>query len=364
MNNEVEINIGATEDVSQTVERMADNVEAAQVVVTNSMASTEEAFDSAARSSGRFGEGLDRMSGATSQLSGGLGDVGGALTEAFGEDHPIGQFGAEMEKMGTIVMGLTGVMDLLALANTAVSLSWIRTTSAMVGAKIATIAQSVATGVATAAQWLWNIAMTANPIGLIIVAVAALVAGIIWLATQTDFFSKLWNAIWEGIVAYIGFVVDMYKKAFNAIVSAGTWLWNQFKTIVGGIKGLFSNIASVMTAPFRAAFNAIASMWNRTIGSIRFQVPNWVPGIGGNGFSVPRLPMLAVGADITRTGMAVVHQGERILPAGHQALSNGGVGTTIIVKLEGGSQAIRDAIREIVKIYGGDGPDNVQIAFG
>jgi len=51
---------------------------------------------------------------------------------------------------------------------------------------------SKALGLITAAQWLWNVAMTANPIGLIIIGVAALAAGIIWLYKN---FEKVTGAI-------------------------------------------------------------------------------------------------------------------------------------------------------------------------
>ena len=44
------------------------------------------------------------------------------------------------------------------------------------------LAKTVATKAATTAQWLWNVAMAANPIGAVIVAVTALIAGIVALA--------------------------------------------------------------------------------------------------------------------------------------------------------------------------------------
>lgn len=51
----------------------------------------------------------------------------------------------------------------------------------------------------TAVQWLLNVAMTANPIGIIIVAVAALIGIIILIATKTTWFQTLWKAIWSKI---------------------------------------------------------------------------------------------------------------------------------------------------------------------
>ena len=129
----------------------------------------------------------------------------------------------------------------------------------------------------TAVQWLWNIAMTANPIGLIIVAVAALVAAIIWLATKTTFFQDLWGTVW-------GFV----KR-----VAVDFWEW--LKTLPDRIGALFSTIANFITAPWRAAFNFIADAWNHTIGRLSWSVPSWVPFIGGNTIRAPQLPKFHTG---------------------------------------------------------------------
>jgi hypothetical protein len=53
---------------------------------------------------------------------------------------------------------------------------WIASTAAMVAARVAMVAGAIATGVATAAQWALNAALSANPIGIVVVAIAALVA--------------------------------------------------------------------------------------------------------------------------------------------------------------------------------------------
>ncbi len=72
--------------------------------------------------------------------------------------------------------------------------------------KIATIAQSVASKVAAgasrvwaAAQWLMNSALLANPITWIVIAIVALIAIIVLIATKTDWFSKAWRASWAWI---------------------------------------------------------------------------------------------------------------------------------------------------------------------
>lgn len=322
------------ESEATQVERGLSDVEEAARATARASGTSEEAFEGMARQAGALGEGLDRASGASSMLSGGVGDIGGALTEAFGEDSGIGQFGAQMEKASAIITGVTGALDLMNLANMAAQAGWVRTTASMVAARVSIIASSIATGVATAAQWLWNLAMTANPIGLIIVGIAALVAGIVWVATQTDWFGKLWKAIWGGIVAYFQFVIGFYQAAWKAIWAGGSWLIDQIKRIPSLVGQAFSNIYNIVTAPFRMAFNAVAGLWNGTIGRLSWTIPSWVPGVGGNAIRAPRLPTMHSGRTVPgmpgQNVLAILQAGETV-----GARSAAGGGSEIVIRGDG-----------------------------
>lgn len=174
-----------------------------------------------------------------------------------------------------------------------------------------TIASTAAAGIAkaatvtwTAVQWLLNVALTANPIGIIIVAIGLLVGAIIWIATKTTWFQTAWKWAWGGI-----------KKAAVAV-------WEWLKDLPGKIGRVFVGIAEFIGRPFRAAFNMIANAWNNTVGRLSFTVPSWIPGIGGNSFSAPTLPTfkfhaggVVPGASGTEV-MAVLQAGERVVPNG------------------------------------------------
>lgn len=351
----------AMNQVGQASEQMANEVSQDVRQMASSVGSSEEAFEGMARGANRTGEVLDRVSGSASMLSGGLGDVGGALTEAFGEEHPIGKFGEEMEKAGTIVMFFTGAADLALLANTALSASFVKNAAAQVAAKAATIATATATGVATAAQWLWNAAFAASGIGLIVIGVAALVAGIIYLATQTTFFQDLWRKVWAGIVSYINFVKDNYIKVFRAMAAIGGWLMDQIKAIPGRIGAAFSGLFNIITAPWRAAFNFIARAWNNTIGRLSWSIPSWVPGVGGNSISAPKLPQFHQGGIVPGAPgsemVALLQAGERVIPAG----GSSGAATTVV--LQGGDAFWGSVIDEISRRVGERGGD-VQLVLG
>jgi hypothetical protein len=166
-------------------------------------------------------------------------------------------------------------------------------------------------GLVTAAQWAWNAAQWASPTTWIIAAVIALVAVIVLIATKTDWFQRAWRNSWK-------WIKDAAKN---------TWDW--LKQVPGWVGGAFRKIADFITLPFRAAFNAVARLWNNTLGSLSFTIPGWVPGIGGNGFSMPRVPtfhqggrvpgapgtevlaMLQAGETVTSTAGSVAGGGEQ-----------------------------------------------------
>ena len=97
-----------------------------------------------------------------------------------------------------------------------------------------------ATKVWAGVQWLLNAAMTANPIGLIIVAIAALVAAIVWVCTKITG----WKSLWEGVVGFMKYAfcayVDTAKLYFTTLVN-GIMLglnaimkgWYKFKIATG-----------------------------------------------------------------------------------------------------------------------------------
>lgn len=63
------------------------------------------------------------------------------------------------------------------------------------------------------------------------------------------------------------------------------------------IRGALDGVVQIITTPFRTAFNAIADLWNNTIGRLSFTFPEWIPGMGGNTIDVPDIPRFsAMGA--------------------------------------------------------------------
>ena len=90
-----------------------------------------------------------------------------------------------------------------------------------------------------------------------------------------------------------------------------------FREGVRIIGDIFSKIGKAIMAPFKAAFNAIARFWNNTVGRLSFTIPDWVPGIGGAGFSMPKIPTFARGGIVDKATLAVIGEGgenEAVIP--------------------------------------------------
>ncbi|AEK09832.1 endolysin [Mycobacterium phage Pixie] len=122
--------------------------------------------------------------------------------------------------------------------------------STSLGSAIALRAQAAATKVVTAAQWLWNAAMSANPIGIVIVAIAGIAAALWAFFTKTETGRKIWNTLWTGIKDVAGkawqWIKDTFGKAWESIQPGlqkiGTIAREVFSTLGNAIKNVWTFI--------------------------------------------------------------------------------------------------------------------------
>tara|TARA_R110000868_G_scaffold116745_3_gene310482 strand:+ start:2399 stop:4033 length:1635 start_codon:yes stop_codon:yes gene_type:complete len=144
--------------------------------------------------------------------------------------------------------------------------------TAMVALEIATYAKAAATKIATAAQWLFNAAMSANPIGLVILAIVAIIAIIVLLVknwdTVTAVVGKVWDKIknfakdaWDAIKGFGskvgGFVSDIVSK-FNALPEA---MFSVGRNIVTGIWDGIQGMASWLRNRIFDFFGNLVPSW-------------------------------------------------------------------------------------------------------
>ena len=194
---------------------------------------------------------------------------------------------------------------------------------------------TLGTQIATAAQFLWNAALTANPLGLIVVGIAAVIAILAILYTKFEGVRKVVDNVF-------GFIKDVVTGSIDVIT-----------TYVQTVLGVYKTI-----------FNTIAKLWNNTIGKLSFEFPSWVPGLGGKGFSVPNIPMLAEGGIVTSPTLAMIGEKgpEAVIPLGRA----GGMGANYTINVNGGlassaeiGQSVVNAIRAFNR---SNGPANIQVS--
>jgi hypothetical protein len=267
-----------------------------------------------------------------------------------------------------------------------------------------------------AIQAAFNAVMAMNPIFLIAIAIAAIVAILVVLQQKFDIFGTaveaigtafeaVWDAIkfvfdwavdnWplllavitgplglaiaffvtfkdqiigfmKNVISWIGdnwklllaIITGPFGLAIYAIVTFKDQIMEAFSLIFKGIKATMGFVADVITAPFKAAFRMVAWLWNNTVGKLSFTIPSWVPKIGGSGFNVPDIPELAQGGIVTGPTLAMIGEGrepEAVIPLsklGSMGFGGGGGPTINITVTSADPNAVVAALQRYVRMSG------------
>jgi len=134
-------------------------------------------------------------------------------------------------------------------------------------------------GIGDAVMWAIRgigLAIAANPVGAIIVGIILLVGILVWAYFKFQWFHDFVNWVFHGIA-------DGAVWLGKAIAQPFIDLWNGIKFILNAIIGAWNSFPS-------------------------FTIPEWIPGVGGKTFSLPKIPLLEKGG-VIEYGMAIV--GER-----------------------------------------------------
>lgn len=111
---------------------------------------------------------------------------------------------------------------------------------------------------ATIAQWLFNAALNANPIVLIVTLIAGLVVALITLWNTNEGFRTKVIEIWNGIKETFSTVIEAIKGFF-------TGLWEKIKEVWEGIKTTISEkieaIKTTISNIFTAIQNIVSTVW-------------------------------------------------------------------------------------------------------
>lgn len=267
---------------------------------------------------------------------------------------------------------LRGAM--LALKFALKGIGWLASKALMLAWRAVCVTVTTTLKLMRGAMLLLNIALRANPIGIVITLLGALVAAGVYVYKNWDTIKakaiELWNKFSEtfpGLASVVANafnrtieIVNIAKAIFGELIdfvkNVFTGQWGDAWT---NVQNIFKNVFEGLKALAKAPLNALIDMVNLVlgkIGSLSISVPSWVPGVGGEkfGFSIPKIPQLATGGIATKSILANIGEGsepEAVLPLSrldnmlNRASTKGSNGSTIsvsfapVINLSGGSGA-------------------------
>lgn len=172
---------------------------------------------------------IPSVKGAGSSLRGWLADLESSFSSTFGEI---------LTNVSELSGATTFIASMIPIVSQLTKVTWL---------------QTAASKIATAGQWLWNIALNANPIGLVIAGVAALVGVVVWAYNEFEGFRKVIHGSWAAIKLFgeviKDYVIDRIEGLLSGITGLGKavmhffdgdWkdAWQTGKDAVGDMIGI------------------------------------------------------------------------------------------------------------------------------
>lgn len=121
-------------------------------------------------------------------------------------------------------------------------------------------------------QGAFNAIMAVNPFVLLGIAIAAVVAGLVYFFTQTETGKKAWasfvdflKSAWDGIVSFFSGIGQWFADIWNGAVDGAKGIWqglvDWFIGIVQGIQNIWNGIITFFTTLWTTVIGGIQSVW-------------------------------------------------------------------------------------------------------
>jgi hypothetical protein len=216
---------------------------------------------------------------------------------------------------------------------------------AIIGVNAATTAWAATTKAAAAIQAAFNAVMALNPIFLMAVAIAAIIAIFIVLQAKFDIFGKAVDGLKAGFMAWWGVV----QFVFGAVKTGFAELANLGKAIFDGIGGAFKGVINAVIAGLEGGLNFAIKGLNIILDGIDKAAGPWV-----NFGEIPnvKLPRLAEGGITTGPTIAMIGEKgpEAVIPL--DRLGNMGGNTINITVTSADPNAVVAALQRYVRMSG------------
>ena len=163
------------------------------------------------------------------------------------------------------------------------------------------------------AQTALNIIMAMNPIGLIVAAVAALVAAFVYLWNTSEGFRNFWIGLWDNVKAVFEAFVENWTAGWQAIGEFFTSIWN---AISGFFTETIPNAFSSLVTFISTALDNIKIFITNTVNNIVVFVTNAIPNFIKNIIQwIAQLPG-EVWAELSKVISKVVTWGKSMISEG------------------------------------------------
>ena len=280
----------------------------------------------------QLGQGLaDAVTGflAVGQNGGVAASIGQLVGDAFNAAAPlVKSLGSALQSVGdwasehgdairTVIAGIAG------------GFAAFKTASLISAAVTALKSFDVAAKIAAAGQWVLNAAMNANPIVLVVTAIGALVAALVWFFTQTETGRKAW-------ASFTSFLSSAWQSVVSFVTSLGQNIANFFtQTIPNAIQSVIQWFQQLPSAIGTALSNLITSIgtWAVSFGQSALQAgQQFVSNITNFLTNLPATIAYWLAYGITFVVLWAAQLGSQAISAGQQFLANLG---TFFVQLPG-----------------------------
>lgn len=280
----------------------------------------------------QLGQGLaDAVTGflAVGQNGGAAAFIGQLVGDAFNAAAPF------VEKLASTLQSLGdwasehGDAIRTVIAGIAGGFAAFKTASLISAAVTALKSFDVAAKIAAAGQWVLNAAMNANPIVLVVTAIGALVAALVWFFTQTETGRKAW-------ASFASFLSSAWQSVVSFVTSLGQNIANFFtQTIPNAIQSVIQWFQQLPSAIGTALSNLITSIgtWAVSFGQSALQAgQQFVSNIANFLTNLPATIAYWLAYGITFVVLWAAQLGSQAISAGQQFLANLG---TFFVQLPG-----------------------------
>lgn len=346
---------------------------------TNGASATLERFEKTTEDTrkgmDRVGEGSENLADSSSLATGAL----GALASGF-ELVGLEGYSERLMQASLATDFMSGVGDSLTLVTQKLGLATAKAKVQTVAHTVATKAQTVALKASAIAQRALNLVMRANPIGIVITAIAGLIAIIVIAYKRSEKFRKIvnaaFNAVKKAAMAVWNWIKNNFPKIFHFLTTphrlalrvvlgifdkirsgAGRAkegivnVWNSVVDFFRRMPGRIANVASGMWNSvydaFKNALNAIIRTWNDF--SVTIDIPDAIPGLPDDWtLSTPNIGMLARGGYAAPGRSYIVGEnGPELLTMGGRGFvtPNGQLGGSTEVRVFIGDQELRGLVR-------------------